>query len=83
MKQLLVVVLIVVGLIGVAVGIVYLVDPSSSLPSFFPGHVGHAAGAVAGAVKHRKKGIGGVVLGAVLVAIGLIIQVTGKAPARS
>jgi uncharacterized membrane-anchored protein YitT (DUF2179 family) len=48
---------IVVGLILVAIGIVYFVEPAKSLPSFFPGHE-------AGSTHHHSKhGLLAVVLG--------------------
>jgi uncharacterized membrane-anchored protein YitT (DUF2179 family) len=37
-KQLLVVLAIVVGLVLIALGVVYWVEPAKSLPSFLPGH---------------------------------------------
>jgi hypothetical protein len=48
---------IVVGLILVAIGSVYFVEPAKSLPSFFPGHE-------AGSTHHHSKhGLLAVVLG--------------------
>lgn len=49
-----------------AVGIVYFVEPSHALPSFFPGHsrFGHRHG-----VKH---GIAAVVVGAVVLVIAVV-----------
>jgi uncharacterized membrane-anchored protein YitT (DUF2179 family) len=48
---------IVVGLILVAIGVVYFVEPAKSLPSFFPGHE-------AGSTHHHSKhGLLAVVLG--------------------
>jgi uncharacterized membrane-anchored protein YitT (DUF2179 family) len=48
---------IVAGLILVAIGIVYFVEPAKSLPSFFPGHE-------AGSTHHHSKhGLLAVVLG--------------------
>lgn len=38
------VVLVVLGILAVVVGIVYLVEPIHSLPSFFPGHAPPRAG---------------------------------------
>jgi hypothetical protein len=66
-----VVVLLVAGLAFVAGGIVYYMEPAHSLPSFFPSHTSvHALGAN---VKHTKKGLVGVVIGAVLLVAGLIV----------
>ena len=71
MKTLIVAVIVVVGLLGIAVGIVYFVEPAHSLPSFFPSHT--AARAVGANIKHTKKGTVGVIVGAVLVVIGIAV----------
>jgi hypothetical protein len=57
------VVLVVVGILAVVVGVVYLVEPVHSLPSFFPGH---AAG---GHGHHHIRGYIAIAVGAVLVLI--------------
>ncbi len=54
----LVVAALVLGVVLIVVGIVYFVEPASSLPSFFPGHQ-------AGSSHHHvKHGIAAVLLGA-------------------
>lgn len=84
MKRFIAILLVVVGAIGIAVGVIYLVEPSRSLPSFFPGHVGASASALAAAVHHKKKGAGAAALGVVLVVVGLILNVGGgRAPRNS
>jgi hypothetical protein len=56
-RKLLVVLAIVVGVLLIVVGIVYFVEPASSLPSFFPGHQ-------AGSSHHHvKHGIAAVLVG--------------------
>jgi Domain of unknown function (DUF4345) len=44
MSRLVRVVLVVLGILAVAVGVIYLVEPIHSLPSFFPGHALHGQG---------------------------------------
>ena len=44
MSRLVIFVLVVLGILAVAVGIIYLVEPIHSLPSFFPGHAPHGRG---------------------------------------
>ncbi len=54
----LVVAALVLGVVLIVIGIVYFVEPASSLPSFFPGHQ-------AGSSHHHvKHGIAAVLLGA-------------------
>ena len=49
---------ILVGLVLVVVGVIYIVEPASSLPSFFPGHQ-------AGSSHHHvKHGIAALLVGA-------------------
>ena len=48
---------VVVGIVLIVIGIVYFVEPASSLPSFFPGH---AAGSTHHHVKH---GIAAILVG--------------------
>ena len=48
---------VVVGLVLVAIGIVYWVEPANSLPSFFPGHDAHST------THHLKHGIAAFLVG--------------------
>ena len=43
------VVLVVVGILAVVVGVIYLVEPVHSLPSFFPGHAAAGTGTITSA----------------------------------
>jgi len=54
------VVLVVLGLLAVAVGIIYLVEPIHSLPSFFPGYIAHGRGS------HHIRGYIAIGVGVVL-----------------
>jgi hypothetical protein len=56
----LVIILVVLGVLALAAGIIYLVEPAKSLPTFFPGYNAHLTTA------HSRRGIAGIVVGAVL-----------------
>lgn len=60
-RRVLIALVLVVGLIALAVGVIYLVEPSHALPSFFPGHTTKGR-----AIMH-KHGYAAVVVGVVLV----------------
>jgi hypothetical protein len=61
-----------VGLLLVAVGVVYLEVRTGSLPSFFPGHVAHARG------HHWKRGYGAVALGIALLLAAIVTAIVGR-----
>ncbi len=48
---------VVIGLVLIAIGIVYWVEPAHSLPSFFPGHDAHST------THHLKHGIAAFLVG--------------------
>jgi NADH:ubiquinone oxidoreductase subunit 5 (subunit L)/multisubunit Na+/H+ antiporter MnhA subunit len=60
------VVLVVLGILAVVVGIIYLVEPVHSLPSFFPGHASH------GQIHHHIRGYVAIAVGIILVIIAAI-----------
>jgi hypothetical protein len=64
------VVLVVLGILAVAVGVVYLVDPIHSLPSFFPGHAAH------GQAYHHIRGY-------IAIAVGVVLLIIAAIPGRS
>jgi uncharacterized membrane protein HdeD (DUF308 family) len=57
------VILVVLGILAVAVGVVYLVEPLHSLPSFFPGYALHGRG------YHHTRGYIAIGVGVVLLII--------------
>lgn len=59
------IVLVVLGILAVVVGIIYLVEPVSSLPSFFPGHA-------AGQIHHHDRGYAAIAVGVVLMLVAAI-----------
>jgi hypothetical protein len=60
------VVLVLLGILAVVVGIIYLVEPIHSLPSFFPGHASH------GQIHHHIRGYIAIAVGIVLLIIAAI-----------
>jgi NADH:ubiquinone oxidoreductase subunit 5 (subunit L)/multisubunit Na+/H+ antiporter MnhA subunit len=64
------VVLVVLGILAVVVGIIYLVEPIHSLPSFFPGHAPHGQG------HHHIRGY-------IAIAVGIILLIIAGIPRRS
>jgi len=63
MSWLIRVVLVVLGIVAVIVGIIYLVEPIHSLPSFFPGHAAH------GQTHHHIRGYLAIAVGVILVIV--------------
>jgi NADH:ubiquinone oxidoreductase subunit 5 (subunit L)/multisubunit Na+/H+ antiporter MnhA subunit len=61
-------VLVVLGILAVAVGIIYLVEPIHSLPSFFPGHALH------GLRHHHIRGYIAIAVGAILLFVAGITR---------
>jgi NADH:ubiquinone oxidoreductase subunit 5 (subunit L)/multisubunit Na+/H+ antiporter MnhA subunit len=60
------VVLVVLGILAVIVGIIYLVEPIHSLPSFFPGHAAH------GQIHHHIRGYIAIAVGVILMIIAAL-----------
>lgn len=70
MSSLIRIVLVVLGILAVVVGIIYLVEPIHSLPSFFPGHAAHKHG------YHHIRGY-------IAIAVGVILLIIGAVAGRS
>ncbi len=68
------IVLAVLGILAVIVGIIYLVEPIHSLPSFFPGHAAHGHG------HHHIRGYIAIVVGVILL---VIAAVSGRSRRRA
>ena len=68
MSRLLVVLLVVVGILAVVAGIIYLVEPVHSLPSFFPGYAVHGQG------HHHIRGYIAIAVGIILLILAGIIR---------
>lgn len=66
MSRLVMLVLVVLGILAVVVGIIYLVEPIHSLPSFFPGHAAHGNG------HHHIRGYIAIVVGIILVVVAAV-----------
>jgi hypothetical protein len=70
MLPLLRVILIVLGVLALIAGVIYLVEPVHSLPSFFPGHAAH------GNIHHHIRGY-------VAIAIGIVLLIVAAVAGRS
>ena len=64
------VVLVVLAILAVIAGVIYLVEPIHSLPSFFPGHASH------GQTHHHIRGY-------IAIAVGIILLIIAAIPRRS
>lgn len=65
------VVVLIIGLLALAAGVLYLTQPAHSLPSFFPGYHAHVL------TKHHKRGLIGIAVGAVIFLVGLAMTLMG------
>ena len=66
MSRLVIFVLVVLGILAVVVGIIYLVEPIHSLPSFFPGHAPRRHG------YHHIRGYTAIAVGVIdLIIVGI------------
>jgi NADH:ubiquinone oxidoreductase subunit 5 (subunit L)/multisubunit Na+/H+ antiporter MnhA subunit len=74
MSPLVRVVLVVLGILAVVVGIIYLVEPIHSLPSFFPGHAAH------GKIHHHTRGYIAIGVGVILL---IIAALSGRSRRRA
>ena len=74
MSRLVMVVLVVLGILAVIVGIIYLAESTSSLPSFFPGHTARGNG------HHHIRGYIAIAVGIVLL---IIAAVSGRSRRRA
>ena len=74
MSRLVRIVLVVLGILAVIVGIIYLVEPIHSLPSFFPGHAAHQQG------HHHIRGYVAIAVGVVLL---IVAAVAGRSRRRA
>jgi NADH:ubiquinone oxidoreductase subunit 5 (subunit L)/multisubunit Na+/H+ antiporter MnhA subunit len=61
-------VLMVLGILAVVVGVIYLIEPIHSLPSFFPGHALHGLG------HHHIRGYIAIAVGIVLLILAGIVR---------
>ena len=66
MSRLVTVVLVVLGILAVVVGVIYLVEPIHSLPSFFPGHAPRGQG------HHHIRGYIAIAVGIILLILAWI-----------
>jgi len=62
-RKLLITLAVILGVVFIAIAIVYFSQPASALPGFFPGHAGSGASAADRHHHHAKHGIAALVLG--------------------
>jgi amino acid permease len=67
-------VVLVVGIVALIAGVIYLVVPAGSLPSFIPGHL---AGVTH---KHTNRGMAGIGVGIVLVVLAVLLGRKSRSP---
>lgn len=72
MRGLFALIVIVIGVLGIVVGVLYLTQPAHSLPTFLPGYLAHVT------AKHTRRGIVAVAVGAVVLVIGVVVAMTGR-----
>ena len=58
-RTILAVILAIIALVFIVVGVIYIAEPASSLPSFIPGHIAGSSG------HHPLKAVGSLVVGIV------------------
>ena len=75
-SRFLVIILVVLGVLAIAAGIIYVAEPAKSLPAFFPGHVAHLN------QRHTRRGLAGIIVGAVLLIIAAITARAGRRSSR-
>ena len=61
-----------IGIVAVIVGILYLVEPVHSLPSFFPGYAVH------GQIHHHTRGYLAIAVGVILLIIATVAGRFGR-----
>ena len=74
MSRLVAVVLVILGILAIVVGVIYLIEPIHSLPSFFPGHAAHGTG------HHHIRGYIAIAAGIVLI---ILAAVAGRSRRRA
>ena len=71
-RKLVIALLVVIGLILIAVGIVYFTVKAGSLPSFIPGHIANSS------AHHSRRGLVLVIVGAVVLLVAVVGASLGR-----
>ena len=64
------------GVLAMAGGIIYFAEPAKCLPAFVPGRAAHLTG------RHARRGLAGIIAGAVLLIIAVITARAGRRSSR-
>ena len=64
------------GVLAIAGGIIYFAEPAKSPPAFVPGNAAHLPG------RHTRRGLAGIIAGAVLLIIAVITARAGRRSSR-
>ena len=64
------IVLVVLGIVALVVGIIYVIEPVHSLPSFFPGHTSSGKGLG----HHHTRGYVAIGVGVILVIVAVVAK---------
>ncbi len=75
-RNVIAVILIVIAVLAIAAGVVYLIEPIHSLPSFFPGHTKGTGGHLD--EKHTKRGLAALAFGVVCLVVGIVLTLSGR-----
>ena len=70
------IILVVLGVLAIAAGIIYYVEPANSLPGFFPGHAAHLKG------RPTTRGLVGIIAGVALLIIAVMTARAGRRSSR-
>jgi hypothetical protein len=65
---------LIVGLVALVAGVIYLVVPAGSLPSFIPGHLAGVTN------KHTNRGMAGIGVGIVLLVLAMVLGRRSRSP---
>ena len=68
MSPLVRVILAVIGIVAVVVGVIYVITPVHSLPTFFPGYAAH------GSIHHHDRGYVAIGVGVILLIIAAVAR---------
>lgn len=75
-RNVIAIILVIIALLAIAAGVIYLIEPIHSLPSFFPGHTKGTGGHFDD--KHTKRGLAALAVGIVIFVVGFGLGISGR-----